>query len=592
VLKYVPKYAAIALLALGMLRMLIFVSNEPIFAYANQYDQARVSDCINRWPVIDGRIVSDASPHAPNQFFERKNLGGQQCQRNTTSLLTAILFSITDTSFFNKSVGVIDIRALGMFCAVCVCGVGILWHGSLEGNGKAQLAHSFAFLFILADPMTLLFFNTLYTETVAVIASYAAAYLLVRDPKGTSWPLAILFVTTFICLAFSRTANMVVPVCFSSAWAWKNRDISAARRWVPLGFAILLATGSLWSTKDQGAVTFANRTNAIMQALAPNASDPISFLRRLNLPIRCDVLVGSSWYLTAGADPAVVCPELQNVSIIRLAIEAISQPRTLAMTMYRGLLRFGAPRLTYLGEVGGESFKRVGAVSPWLDLSLDSLWLVAPVPIRALFFLFPALWAVTIVSARLVNKSTINHTQTFVVVCALIVTSGWFIAVIGDGFSELSRHLHLAILSAYVTWGALLVTIFASPRKIYLMPLVIALAATVGCAAWVAYLPISTSAIDRVESVGDRTTISGWTLSTHALNSIEVTSLADEAKHSAKIRVAPDVQQVFALSSRQVKRFSVDITGPERGGCTRLRLMVGLDVDEINQDVFNVCRAK
>jgi hypothetical protein len=448
------------------------------------------------------------------------------------------------------------------------------------------LAHSFAFLFILADPLTLLFFNTLYTETVAVIASYAAAYLLLKEPKETGWLYVTPFVTIFFCLTFSRAANMFVPTCFAVVWILKNRNVSLTRRWAPLALAILLATASLWSTTDKGAVTFANRTNAIMQALAPNASDPASFLRKLNLPMRCDQLTGSSWYLTAGIDPVVVCPELQNVSITRLSLEVISQPRLLAVTMYRGLLHFGAPRLTYLGEVGGEQFKRVEAVSPWLDLSLDSLWSVAPMSIRALFFLFPVLWAVAIVTVRLVDNTAISRTQTTVIACALIITSGWFIALVGDGFSELSRHLHLAVLSACVTWGALLVAIFSLHRKNYLIPLMIVLGAMIGCVAFATYVPISTSVVDRVESVDGRTTIAGWTLSTHEVRGIDATSLSGTFKYEVAVRIAPDVQRVFALRDYQANRFSIGINTPEPDACSRLRLAVKLAANEINQDVF------
>src|SRR5690606_36688987 len=132
----------------------------------------------------------------------------------------------------------------------------------------------------------------------------------------------------------------------------------------------------------------ADRSNALLGALLPASADAIRTAHRLGLPESCASLEHATWYLRRGRDVQDECPELAQVSSLRMAQVALREPGTVAVMAGRGWAQATVWRLPYLGELAGGTMQRVA--QPSNADSLAPLGFVA----HALLWLLSGLWLV------------------------------------------------------------------------------------------------------------------------------------------------------------------------------------------------------
>jgi hypothetical protein len=158
----------------------------------------------------------------------------------------------------------------------------------------------------------------------------------------------------------------------------------------------------------------------------------------------CAKLVGASWYLQYGHRIASDCPALGNVTNARLGYALLTEPMIMPRVAYKSLLFSGNVRLNFLSEVNNTPT----ATSAHRTLSGFGVSLFDMLPERGFFArLAFASFVLIVALASLLrrDRTTLDVASVFLAAVAILV---WTLSLIGDGFSELTRHAHIAALCA------------------------------------------------------------------------------------------------------------------------------------------------
>lgn len=292
---------------------------------------------------------------------------------------------------------------------------------------------------------------------------------------------------------------------------------------------IALAAVALQASTQQRfeSIAGANRQNMLFGALLPAADDPARLAARLGLPPQCAELAYTTWYRPLGRDPAAACPEMMQASLARIAWVVASEPST-ALTLFgRGLAQSTAWRLPYVGEVAGGNYQRLAPGPLALHASLADAAATSSLGAHALFWLLPLLAGFG-AAWRLLRARTRSATQVALdaglAACTGVIATVWATSILGDGYSELARHLHLAVSAACAGWLLLVLALWqARPRAALESVATLAIALAI-CAAG-ARAPL---AVGRLEPPATDTIlagtvpVSGWVLAPSGATALEL----------------------------------------------------------------------
>jgi hypothetical protein len=496
------RVAALLLLALAFVRIASVVFAEPMVGFANQYDMHRTSACIGLWP--EDVPIAQATPEAPRAIYRRFAPDRAACYASSQVAIAglALMLDATADALRGGDPERMSLRVVGATGLAVWAIAALLLAWSLWPRPALLLGHGIASLVLVADPVNTLYLNTLYTEFPALLALYFGAAVVVSlwvSPEDARLRL-IALATCLLALGFSRVQHLALPFVLAGfAWLalWRAR---LPTRWPALGLlaccTLVIAVQSLQQRGFEG-IARANIADTVLGAAMP-AGDPDVIAARLSLPPRCAALAYSTWYRQHGVDVFAECPELAEVSRLRLLIATLREPAVFARMLLRGLAMSQNARLGYLGERADGAYVAVDSDDSPLWASLASaqnavsprqfLWLST-----GLLGVVAMFWAVL-----LRDRAAIAAMEADSLLIAL-GAHGFALtllsSVFGDGYSEVARHLHLGINAGWAALALVPVWIWRRrDRRAWrgrLLPGVIAGAWMIVAALLVARLPIA-----------------------------------------------------------------------------------------------------
>jgi hypothetical protein len=126
--------------------------------------------------------------------------------------------------------------------------------------------------------------------------------------------------------------------------------------------------------------------------------------------------------------------------------------------VFRALHQSGAWRLPYVGEIAGKAHEKKSGFAGWSIAALVA-WL--PFPVYMVFYLLPVwlgLCAFILLCSRTRPADTgLRAVLLVLAMLAAVILMAHATSLLGDGFSEYSRHVHLAHNACASAWVLLLI---------------------------------------------------------------------------------------------------------------------------------------
>jgi len=528
-----------ALLLLGAARLLTLVAHEPLAGYANQFDMLRSSACLGLWPdLADAAQQRAAHPQAPVARYLRGARDPGNCYPSSAVALAQLALGADRVlrALHDPDPGAYSLRRLAALYAALALAIAAWGAWRLRARAGALLLHALAFALLVADPFNTLWYATLYTEAPALLGAWwallgLAVLALEPRPSRGAW---LALIAGSALLGAARVQHLLLPLVFvASAWLVRRARRLPARGALLACLAVALGCIALAVTIQSRHPTLghANRIDTVFGAVLPAARDPVALRERLGLEPACDELVHTNWYLRRGRDALAECPSIAAVGPGRLARVLATEPRTLAVAFARGLGMSTPWRIPYVGELAGGHHARLAPGPLGLHASIADALAPRGFRFHAVLWLLPVLLGLG-AGVRLLfpPRRPLEIALAFdalLAACGAIVALGWASSVLGDGYSELARHLHLAANAALAAWLLALARLFADRRALPLRAL--GLAAALGIAFGLGHaalrLPLAVGVLnqpvdERVE--GDLLAIEGWVLSPVPLVRLEL----------------------------------------------------------------------
>jgi hypothetical protein len=458
------------LLLLGVLRLGYVVLHEPLAGFANQFDMLRITGCLGLvpdWPVAEGV----ATPAAPIPRYRSGAPYNAACLPGSELVFAALTVGIDRLAdaLGAGATGELPLRLHGGIKALLIL---LAWSGmqwALRPAPGLAIGHAAAVALLLLDPFNTLYLAGFYTEASALIGAWLALALpLVWIARGgePGWAGGLALALALAFLLGSRMQHLLLPFLWVAwlvvcAWRWRWRlgpILVPALLLLPL-----VLIGQLLAASSQPSIRAANTQNALFGAVLPAASDPQQMTARLGLPAACAELVHTTWYVRRGRDAQSECPEAFAASARPQWLMALlAEPAAMARLVGRGIALSGQWRPAYLGELAGREYARLPAGPLGLGLSLADavahwpwwgLWCLWTLPA---LLLAPAL-------LRGAGDSSDRPLEWLAPPLVASVVVGWGVSLIGDGYSELARHLHLSANAALLACGLLTLTLLRRP---------------------------------------------------------------------------------------------------------------------------------
>lgn len=458
------RWLAWLLLALAALRLGQVLLHQPLAGYANQYDQVRAHACLGLWPV--GAEPGASTPVAPLPLLRAGPFDPVNCHRTTDVLLAQLAFFGPRTGAWLAGVPAaeftVSLRWPGVLKALLLAALVWLCDRLLREQPRARLLHALGVALVLSDPLNSLYLHSLYTEFGALLGTYALLAGLYGLTRAQGGRLALLLLGWgALALALSRFQHLPVLLALAALALWPEGPPGAPRRLraVLLGSALALGIASHHDAQLRlPNIPAANRADTLFGALLPASSDPQGLVARLGLPAACADLGGSNWYLPRGHDLQAACPAAFRVSHARIAWALLAEPLTALRALAIAVPQSTAWRLNYVGELAGEVQQRAPVYS------LSDAFAGGPLGLHWLFWCLPLLAGLLALPACLRRRS--DPLPLLQLGCALTVAGGWAASVFGDGYSELPRHLHLAVNAGLLGWLLWLAAWFGRDRRL------------------------------------------------------------------------------------------------------------------------------
>ncbi len=581
-----PDRSSTALRWLWLLAVLLLLArlthvttHEPLAGFANQFDMLRTTGCLG---LVPDREVPPgvATPAAPVERYRVDAPRDPSCLIGTEVALAGLARAV---DFAGDALGLGDpqtmpLRLLGwthaLLLLLALAGI----DRRLRTHSGARLVHAWLAALILVDPFNTLYLAGFYTEFAALLSAWLAvalplAWLLDgREPRNRE---LLLWGVLLAALALSRFQHAAIPVVLVVWLLLLARHLRwSLPRLVLAPLLVLLPALALQfgAQAQYRSIADANRWNSFFGAALPATADPLDFVRAVDLPDGCAELVHTTWYLRRGRDARSECPQAFALSRVRWLAQLALEPAALARLIGRGISLSGQWRPAYLGELAGEEFRRMPVGHLGLGASISEG--IARLPYNGLlgFWAAPLLLVAGLVShrrrsapiglCRPLARDPVQSGEHLAAlwlwpVLALIVSLGWAASVVGDGYSELARHLHLAANATLLAIGlgalALARSLFnAAPRmgpgSRWGLAVGVVLMLLTGAfirAQSLAYGVLDQPADERVASTLE---LSGWALDPRGIRSIDAV-WGDGRRQTLSLQPRPDLAGIFGAAA-------------------------------------------
>jgi hypothetical protein len=450
--------AIVALLAalwlVGTLRALSLCLHDPLYAYANSYDETRYTACFGFYPDRPAGIPPDAnSPEAPFAKFRFIATAEPVCYASSELLFTgatALVWKVAELAGGSK---VHDVRATALLRWTVLLALSIAfslaWLG--RGNARASIANAALVPLVFADPANTLYLATFYAEWTALVAAYAlvALVLLMREQARTRLRFVLIALAAFL-LATSKLQHMLLPLAFAIVVIVLDRVRLGRTRWravaLSLGALAGLSFQFVQMTRDDALMATIreyNRADIVFTALAPLSDDPGALLAGLGIDPACAVYSGKrAWQLPDLPDRA--CRGLVNFTRGAELSVLLRHPSIAGRLLVRGARNIDPWVSDIVGHVEGGTFEKLPASMPSLGRVLHAS---AFLRVLVLALPFAALIVLLIGPGRRRGGAALDAVAMIVVV----MTVTFVVTLLGDGLADTAKQTHLVLNAALAT---------------------------------------------------------------------------------------------------------------------------------------------
>ncbi|HLX21798.1 MAG TPA: hypothetical protein VKR38_00520 [Usitatibacter sp.] len=512
----IPRHSLLAivattLLVLGILRATIFVANDPVLGYGDQSGLHRVTGCIGITPVAPAS--KPGSLPRPSTTYVESSFDLDECYPSSAALIAApvvIAYAVASIASEDPEI-LIPLRAFGVFNLMLFAALAIAIAVGLKEHAVAQAIHAAIFFFLIADPVSTLWFDTLYTEPALLLGVYGtvaatAVILLQRDSCRFFW---WLLGASLVMLGLSREQFGDLPLVLAAIAAPALMRRSGRRARMFLVIAVILAVAQLAITplrpEDVGPT---NRVNTYLGVILPSSRDEAATLENLDLPARCATMVGATWTARRGEDLAAVCPEVTHLSSFAFARLVPTEPLTLLRAVSRVLPAAQAIVPGYLAISPETTIVSVQDLPPeamsFIALGSRVPSIVFATAVVGMLLAFPAflLWLLWTVRAEP------DATTLPTVFLMLIAIGGYSLATtaFGEGIFGAERHNWVGALSMLAAVALLPIVMWQLTTDLLRARLALAVAfgVTLLTAGWLLWSQAQPMSIGSLESISER----------------------------------------------------------------------------------------
>ncbi|MEO5560595.1 MAG: hypothetical protein ABIO49_11875 [Dokdonella sp.] len=447
----------------GSLRAIALWAHDPLYAYANSYDQVRYTNCFHFYPDRSSAIPPEEnSPNAPFAKYRFIANPNPMCYWSSELLFTggtALAWKLDEL----RGGGVHDVRWVGAlrWLALLALSVGLSLAWLRRGDARAALANAALVPLLFADPGNALYLDTFYAEWSALLGAYAliALTLLWRDEVSSRRRFFTLALVA-LALALAKIQHLMLPLCLALVVMVLERLRHARLRWrggaLALGALAGLAVQAVQLGRDNGmmdSIHQYNRADVVFTALLPFADDRVALLTELGIDPMCAVYSGlHAWELPDL--PERVCSGMQGFTRGKELMALLRHPDMALRLAGHGVRGLDPWIAKNLGEVEGASIATIPASMPGIGPLLHAYppvqLAILALPLFALFFflLRPGV--------RRGSRGLDYAALSVALMCATLA-----ITVLGDGLADTAKQGHL-VVNAALAW--LIVGAFMAPR--------------------------------------------------------------------------------------------------------------------------------
>jgi hypothetical protein len=364
--------AAIGVLLLtlaGLLRALARWSHDPLYAYANSYDQTRYSACFDLYPDRPASIPPrQNSPEAPYARFRFVATGEPMCYGSSELAFQGIVAAVWRVAEAFGAASTHSVRGLGALHLLALLALSIALSRAWlrRGDSAAAVANAALLPLVFADPGNTLYLDTFYAEWTALLAAYAtiALALLWRDEPVAHGRFRWLALAAF-ALATSKLQHLLLPLVLAAVVAGFDGLRAGRARWRFVALCVggvaglgvqaiqLSRAGAMMDTIRQY-----NAADVVFTGLLPFADDPRALLGELEIDPACAEHVGEpAWRLPDLPDRA--CPGLEDFGRGRELMTLLRHPAIAAGLAAHGVFGLDPWLARNIGHVEGETFGRI-----------------------------------------------------------------------------------------------------------------------------------------------------------------------------------------------------------------------------------------
>jgi len=530
----------VLLIALGTLRLAGVVLSEPMLGYANQYDMARTSACLDLWPDLPFAERSLARQHAPLPDYIDFHDAAARCFPSTTVAFAAVAKGVLQVG---GALGLLSLeryplQAVGVVQALAILAVVVAFCYAERSRPWARLAHCGVFALVLSDPANGMWLNTLYTEWSAMLAAYATVGLVALPPsRRASVPLALAWICALVALGLSRPQYIafgLVPLVVMAPAHWReNRGVLIA---ASLGFAAAVALQSHWIARWPS-FRAASNYDFYLGAVLPAVQDERLALSTLDLPSGCRNEIGSNWFVGMGGPAPGQCDPIAALGRLEFVRLAAADPALPARVLIRGLPQTQAWWVHYLGMIAGRAFGDASVVRSWRTASLASY--TEKLPLRDWLCVVALLPAACLAGGvawirRFYRGEPGTGVAPALLVCGCLGLYAIVSSLFGDGYLEVARHavlMHSALWATVLIGGGYVLAHCRSPARlrVVVIEVAIAVATAIVIGLWLYHLaarsPIAHGVVDepKTRELGaDAYAIRGWAIDPFGVRQVRV----------------------------------------------------------------------
>lgn len=360
--------------------------------------------------------------------------------------------------------GALDLRALGVICAVLVGLVVAAFVVFLPGPLALRIVIASLVGLLAGDSLVAEFFISPYSEPAELIGALALcpALLALWQRGHTTWPrLAVVgFLSMVVFGAKTQAAALLPAVVIGLLWlpheragvtAARGRDTKRTRRWLTARLPslsvvaiVVVATGYFVSTAPQG-LSQQNVYSSVFSEILPNSPDPAADLRAMGADPSLASASGTGFEDTNAASLRPQYLKFRSeVTETTLVTFYLTHPSRLLAVGSDGLKAVDHWHQDYLGSYQPSSGHPPGSIESRLGV-YQAIFRNAWEPLLVLFWLATLYVGIRTARRRNLSRTTRSVGKLAVVVAVGSFTEFWAVMV-SDGFGDSYRHMALTNL--------------------------------------------------------------------------------------------------------------------------------------------------